>query len=103
MKEEQLDLSVGPLRGTPARGDVEAELLRHDGRLHNAVLYAMRKGTWQTADEVHRLVRLQVGRPVKWESLKATIRDLRKPKYGGHTVLTRRHVGRFEYWLALKK
>jgi len=67
-----------------------------------AVLYLLGDGRWWTVPELTRSVARLVGRTVSDSSTTARLRDLRKPKFGGHLVQSRRRNagGSFEYRLA---
>lgn len=101
-KDRQFDLPVGPTKGTPKRTKVEEEQMNHPGKLHNTVVQVLSATPWMTADEVHAEVHRLRQEPIKFKSLKATIRNLRKPQFGGHQVLTRRVCGQFQYKLVLR-
>ena len=59
-----------------------------------AVKMLMADGAWRTAAD------LEAATGYNWASISARLRDLRKPKFGGHTVERRRVIGGlFEYRL----
>lgn len=92
------------------RFDGETYEPEHDKmRLHGQILrvwHAMIGGTWQTLDEIAKKTGDQ------HQSISARLRDLRKERFGGWTVLRRRRgdpkSGLFEYkvdrsaWSAVK-
>lgn len=71
------------------RGGVTFDAERDEDRLNRqqrAVFAAMADGTWHTLDELARAT----GHPEA--SVSARLRDLRKPRHGGHTV-EKTHLG----------
>lgn len=62
--------------------------LRPHGKL-GVIFDLMRAGGWMTAEQVQHRVERATGRRALLTSVSAQIRDLRKPKYGGHLVARR--------------
>lgn len=65
---------------------------------HDAIRDLMLDGKWRTLSEIHQ----EIGFPEA--SISANLRHLRKPKFGGYSVLKRRREpwsGLFEYQVGL--
>lgn len=76
---------------------------RRLGRQLKLVLGIMSDGGWRTLNELQEAVQVRYGRRISEASLSTRLRDLRKPRFGGHSVERRRRDdARFEYWLASK-
>jgi hypothetical protein len=84
---------------------------RLDGlRLTNelgAVKLVMSDARWRTYDEIQEVIVLGSGKYFPLQSISARLRDLRKAKFGRHTVERRRRgnpkAGLWEYRLILRK
>lgn len=57
------------------------------------VLEAIQGEKWWTLDELQAFVETRLGRRVTQTSVSARLRDLRKEKFGGHTVERRNEGG----------
>lgn len=94
-----------PARPVPAFFDGKTYEERHDGeRLASQferVFSLMKDGRWRTLEEIAATVHGSES------GVSARLRDMRKPKFGGHTVERRargdRERGLFEYRLIVNK
>lgn len=100
---KQLDLAVSKMTGTVRRTPIENELLRAPAPLRNAVLTALGSGEWMSGQQIIAHASSQMHKQLGLESVKATIRDLRKKENGGHEVKTRPGIPFLEYKLVLKR
>lgn len=86
--------------------EAEKDHARLSGQLQ-AVFDLMRDGEWRTLDEIGIGVFAWSGVMATTQGLSARVRDLRKAKFGGHTVNRRRVVSRpaglYEYQLIVRK
>lgn len=55
----------------------------------------MKDGLWRTVQEIAETLSIEVSET----SISSSLRDLRKEKFGGHTVIGRRTEGIYEYRL----
>lgn len=90
----------------PLRFDGETHEPEHDrkrlGRQLQAVFDLMQDGAWWTLDNLERELFWRFAVTASTQSISARLRDLRKPKFGGHTVNRRRLCGGvYEYQLIL--
>jgi hypothetical protein len=92
-------LTAEPIRFDGASYDAAADEARLTGQLQR-VFECMKDGRWRTLGELHRIAGATEA------SVSARLRDLRKPRFGGHTVNRRargeRSQGVFEYQLIVK-
>lgn len=61
--------------------------------VREAVLGALKAGNWLTIQEIADNIDVETSET----SISSSVRDLRKPKYGGYSIAGRRHNGVFEY------
>ena len=83
---QQLDL----FSAKPAFGGATFEEDRDGGRLraqYNRVFNLMKDGRWRTLSDIEAMTHDPQG------SISARLRDMRKPKFGGHVVERKRLLG----------
>lgn len=71
------------------------------------VFSVMRDGKWRTLSELQAVIHSRFGKHDSEAGLSARLRDARKQKFGGHTVLRQRRqpatAGLFEYRLEIRR
>lgn len=95
-------LTSAPIAFDGATYDAAADEVRLAGLLEQ-VFYCMRDRKWRTLAEIRQALCCNAGEA----SVSARLRDLRKVKFGGHTVNRRRRgeasSGIFEYQLEVRQ
>lgn len=88
----------GPVRFDGDTYDEKQDKVRLTGQVA-AVFEVMSSGRWWTLADLANEVTVRTGRHASEASVSARIRDLRKDRFGGHTVVRRRHQEKAGLWV----